>query len=59
MNTVHEYRSPLLIAAGALVVALLLYAIVVSPQASKLSSLHNQETQLQSQQAGLTPSWRH
>jgi Tfp pilus assembly protein PilO len=53
MNTVREYRSPLLIAAGALVVALLLYAIVVSPQASKLSSLHNQETQLQSQQVGL------
>ena len=53
MNTVREYRSPLLIAAGALVVALLLYAIVVSPQSSKLSSLHNQETQLQTQQVGL------
>jgi Tfp pilus assembly protein PilO len=53
MNTVREYRSPLLIAAGALVVALLLYAIVVSPQTSKLSSLHNQETQLQTQQVGL------
>jgi Tfp pilus assembly protein PilO len=53
MNTVREYRSPLLIAAGALVVALLLYAIVVSPQTSKLSSLHNQETQLQTQQVAL------
>ncbi len=53
MNTVREYRSPLLIAAGALVVALLLYAIVVSPQTSKLSSLHNQETQLQTQQVSL------
>jgi len=53
MNTVREYRMPLLIGAGALVVALLLYAIVVAPQSSKLSSLQNQETQLQSQQSTL------
>jgi Tfp pilus assembly protein PilO len=53
MNTVREYRMPLLIGAGALVVALLLYAILVSPQSSKLSSLQTQETQLQAQQTAL------
>jgi Tfp pilus assembly protein PilO len=53
MNTVREYRTPLLIGAGALVVALLLYAILVSPQSSKLSSLQNQETQLQGRQTAL------
>ncbi len=52
MNTVREYRMPLLIGAGALVVALLLYAILVSPQASKLSSLQSQQTQLQAQADG-------
>jgi Tfp pilus assembly protein PilO len=53
MNTVREYRMPLMIGAGALVVALLLWAILVSPQSSKLSNLQSQETQLQGQQAGL------
>ena len=53
MNTVREYRMPLMIGAGALVVALLLYAILVSPQSSKLTSLQAQETQLQTQQTAL------
>jgi Tfp pilus assembly protein PilO len=53
MNTVREYRVPLLIGAGTLVVALLLWVALVSPQNSKLSSLQTQQTQLQSQQAGL------
>jgi Tfp pilus assembly protein PilO len=53
MNTVREYRMPLMIGAGALVVALLLWAILVSPQSSKLSSLQSQETQLQGQQTAL------
>jgi Tfp pilus assembly protein PilO len=53
MNIAREYRTPLLIAAGALVVAVLLYAILVSPQISKLSSLQTQKTQLQTQQTGL------
>jgi Tfp pilus assembly protein PilO len=53
MNNVREYRVPLLIGAGTLVVALLLWVALVSPQNSKLSSLQTQQTQLQSQQAGL------
>jgi hypothetical protein len=32
MSTVREYRTPLAIAAGTLVVALLLWAILISPQ---------------------------
>jgi len=53
MNTVREYRMPLLIGAGALVIALIVYAVLVAPQSSKLSSLKAQETQLQGQQAAL------
>ena len=53
MNTVREYRMPLLIAAGALVVALLLWAILISPQNSKLASLQTKETTLQTQQVTL------
>ncbi|MGD0314084.1 MAG: hypothetical protein ABSC90_16660 [Acidimicrobiales bacterium] len=53
MNEVRAYRIPLMIAGGSLVVALLLWAVLVSPQKSKLSSLQTQETQLQSQQTQL------
>lgn len=53
MNTVREYRMPLLIGAGALVLALILYAILVAPQSSKLSSLHAKEAQLQTQETAL------
>ncbi len=53
MNLAREYRMPLLIGAGALVLALILYAVLVAPQSSKLSSLHSQETQLQGQQTAL------
>ncbi len=53
MNTVREYRMPLIIGAGALVAVLLLWTILVAPQNSKLSSLKSQEMQLQTQQAGL------
>jgi Tfp pilus assembly protein PilO len=53
MNSVREYRTPLIIGAGALVVALILWAVLVSPQASKLSSLHSKEAQLQGQEATL------
>jgi len=49
MNSVREYRMPLMIGAGALVVALLLWAAFVSPQSTKLSNLKSQETQLQGQ----------
>ncbi len=53
MSTIREYRMPLLIGAGGLVAALLLWAILVSPQNSKLSGLQAQETQLQTQQVAL------
>ena len=52
-TTVKEYRIPIMIGAGALVLALLLWAILVSPQNSKLSSLQAQETSLQTQATGL------
>ena len=62
MNTVREYRIPLMIGAGALVVALLLWAVLVSPQTSKLTDLHSKEAQLQQQESALqvkpTPSSR-
>src|SRR5664280_2876724 len=50
---VEEYRIPLMIGAGALVVALLMWALLVAPQNSKLASLQTQETQLQAQQSNL------
>jgi Tfp pilus assembly protein PilO len=53
MNTAREYRVPLLIGAGTLVVALLLWVALVAPQNSKLSGLRSQQTQLQTQQTGL------
>jgi Tfp pilus assembly protein PilO len=53
MNEVREYRIPLFMAGGALVVALLLWAVLISPQNSKLSSLQTQETTLQNQQTSL------
>ncbi len=43
MSTVREYRITAAIAAGTLVVALLLWAILISPQKSKLTSLQTQE----------------
>jgi Tfp pilus assembly protein PilO len=52
-ETVKEYRMPLMIGVGALVVALIIWAVLVSPQNSKLSSLQTQETQLQTQATGL------
>ncbi len=53
MSTVREYRMPLIMGVGALVVALLIWALLVSPQNSKLTSLQAQQTQLQSQQTAL------
>ncbi len=53
MNEVREYRVPLFMAGGALVVALLLWAVLISPQNSKLSSLQTQETTLTAQQSTL------
>jgi Tfp pilus assembly protein PilO len=53
MNSVREYRMPLLIGGGALVVALLIWVAVVAPQNSKLASLQTKQTQLTSQQSAL------
>jgi Tfp pilus assembly protein PilO len=53
VNAAREYRVPLLIAAGTLVVALLLWVALIAPQNSKLSSLQSQQTQLQTQQTSL------
>jgi hypothetical protein len=53
MNEVREYRIPLLMGAATLVVALLLWAVLISPQNSKLSSLQTKQTTLQSQQTTL------
>ncbi len=53
MNAVKEYRNPLIIAGGALVVALLLWVILISPQNAKLSSLKAQTVQLQGQETAL------
>jgi Tfp pilus assembly protein PilO len=53
VNIVREYQRPLLFAGGALLIALLLWVVVISPESSKLSGLQAQETQLQSQQEAL------
>ena len=53
MNVVKEYRNPLIIAGGALVVALLLWVILVSPQNSKLASLQAQSVTLVGQETAL------
>ena len=53
MNTVREYRMPLIIAGAALVVALVLWIALISPQNSKLSSLQAQTVSLQAQQASI------
>ncbi len=53
MNEVREYRVPLLMGVATLVVALLVWAVLISPQNSKLSSLQTKETTLQNQQTTL------
>ena len=53
MNTVKEYQKPILVGAIGVVVAIMLYALLVAPQSSKLSSLNTQKTQLAAQQQQL------
>ncbi|MDA8341987.1 MAG: type 4a pilus biogenesis protein PilO [Actinomycetota bacterium] len=48
MNVVQEYRNPILIGVGGLVVAIVLWLAWISPQSSHLSDLNSQKTQLQS-----------
>ncbi|HEY1988624.1 MAG TPA: hypothetical protein VGG43_04105 [Acidimicrobiales bacterium] len=53
MNTVREYQKPIMVGVVGVVVAILLYALLVAPQSSKLSSLNAQKTQLSTQQQQL------
>jgi Tfp pilus assembly protein PilO len=53
VNTAREYRVPLLIGAGSLVVVILLWVAFIAPQNSKLSQLQTKQTQLQGQQSSL------
>ena len=53
MTSLRQYRTPLLIGAVTLVIALILWVVLISTQTSKLSSLNTQETQLQAQESGL------
>ena len=53
MNSLREYRTPLLTVGGAFVVAIVLWLALISPQNTKLSSLQAQSTSLQAQEASL------
>ena len=53
MNAVKQYRNPLIIAGGALIIALLLWVVLVSPQNSKLASLQAQSVTLQGQETAI------
>ena len=53
MNTVREFQKPIMVGVLGVVVAILLYALLVAPQSSKLSSLNAQKTQLSTQQQQL------
>ena len=53
MNVVQEYRNPILIGVGGLVIVILLWFVWISPQSSHLSNLNSQKTQLQSKEQSL------
>jgi Tfp pilus assembly protein PilO len=53
VSTIREYRMPLLIAGGGLVVAIILWVALIAPQNTKLASLQSQQTQLQGQEQQL------
>lgn len=53
MEVLQRFRLPLLVAVGAVVFVVIVYAALVSPQGQKLSTLHAQETTLQAQQSAL------
>jgi len=50
---VREYQKPLMIAGGALVIALILWVALIAPQNSKLTALQVQSTTLQGQETSL------
>jgi len=53
VNNLREYRMPLAIAGGALVVVIILWVALISPQNSKLNALQAQSTQLQTQETAV------
>jgi Tfp pilus assembly protein PilO len=53
MEKLTRYRIPVLTGVGAVVLAIIVFAAWISPEGSKLSSLHAQQTQLASQQTHL------
>jgi Tfp pilus assembly protein PilO len=53
MERVQEYRIPILAAVAVAVLAVIVYLAWISPEGSKLTSLHSKETELQAQQTSL------
>lgn len=53
MEQITRYRIPILTAVGTLILAIVVYTAWISPEGGKLSSLHAEQTQLQSQQTHL------
>jgi Tfp pilus assembly protein PilO len=53
MDQIKRYRIPILTGVGALIVAIVIFAAWISPEGGKLSALHAQQTQLESQQIHL------
>ena len=53
MEQITRYRIPILTGVGALVLAIIVFVAWISPEGGKLSSLHAQQTQLESQQTHL------
>jgi Tfp pilus assembly protein PilO len=53
MEQITRYRIPLLTGLGAVVFAIIVFVAWISPEGSKLSSLHAQQTQLEAQQTHL------
>jgi Tfp pilus assembly protein PilO len=53
MEQLTRYRIPIMTGVGALVLVLIVFVAWISPEGSKLSALHAQQTQLESQQVHL------
>ncbi|HVA02725.1 MAG TPA: type 4a pilus biogenesis protein PilO [Acidimicrobiales bacterium] len=53
MEQLTRYRIPILTGVGAFVLAIIVFVAWISPEGSKLSALHAQQTQLESQQLHL------
>jgi len=53
MEHIRRFRNPILIGVGTFVAAIVIFMAFISPEGNKLSSLHAQQGQLQSQQTRL------